>query len=324
VVVRFEARHSNACGHFDMSPSDRKHIEQPEWIDPERGQPTLTLFSVVDDRSGLTDQESRCVCGEDAENALRFLFNAMTEKEDNPRRGVPDMIHADNGPATRSLVFHKVREHLAIAVHAHPPAGSDGRRVTARATGKVERPFRTVKEAHETLYHFHRPATEAAANVWLRHCLKSCNAKPHRRESHSRAEDWHAHGPDTGLRTLCSWDRDCAFARDPETRKVGSDARIQVSGAHCEVDSDLAGETVTLGWGLFDQELFVEWPNRKFGPYRPWGGPIPLHRDRKPRKSARARRADTIARLAEQINLPRTALSGPGQHTEWAAPLLIN
>jgi hypothetical protein len=41
------------------------------------------------------------------------------------------------------------------------PKGSDGRRVTARAKGKVERPFRTVKEAHETLYHFHTPQDEA-------------------------------------------------------------------------------------------------------------------------------------------------------------------
>jgi hypothetical protein len=33
--------------------------------------------------------------------------------------------------------------------------------VTARAKGKVERPCRTVKEAHETLYHFHTPQDEA-------------------------------------------------------------------------------------------------------------------------------------------------------------------
>jgi hypothetical protein len=34
------------------------------------------------------------------------------------------------------------------------PAGKDGRRTTARSKGKVERPFRTVKEVHETLYHY--------------------------------------------------------------------------------------------------------------------------------------------------------------------------
>jgi hypothetical protein len=33
--------------------------------------------------------------------------------------------------------------------------------------GKVERPFRTVKEIHETLYHFHEPKDEEEANAWL-------------------------------------------------------------------------------------------------------------------------------------------------------------
>ncbi len=43
---------------------------------------------------------------------------------------------------------------LGIEWQTHIPAGKDGTRTTARSKGKVERPFRTVKEAHETLYHF--------------------------------------------------------------------------------------------------------------------------------------------------------------------------
>ena len=54
-----------------------------------------------------------------------------------------------------------------MELRTHLPAGTDGQRVTARAKGKVERPFRTVKEMHETLYHFHEPQTEAEANAWL-------------------------------------------------------------------------------------------------------------------------------------------------------------
>ncbi len=46
-------------------------------------------------------------------------------------------------------------ESLGVEAITHTPAGSDGRRTTARAKGKVERPFRTVKDAHETLCHFH-------------------------------------------------------------------------------------------------------------------------------------------------------------------------
>ena len=81
-AVRFEAEQSNACWQFDMSPSDLKHIETPDWIDPRKGEPTLMLFSVVDDRSGVSYMEYRCVYGEDAESALRFLFNAMAPKAD--------------------------------------------------------------------------------------------------------------------------------------------------------------------------------------------------------------------------------------------------
>jgi len=61
---------------------------------------------------------------------------------------------------------------------------------------------------------------------------------------------------------------------------------------------------------LFDQELFVEWEGQKFGPYHPSGGPIPLHRYRKPKKSERAKRIESVAALADQISLPREAVSG--------------
>jgi hypothetical protein len=72
----------------------------------------------------------------------------------------------------------------------HTPAGKDGTRTTARSKGKVERPFRTVKEAHETLYHFHKPETELQANEWLWNYLSRYNAQQHRSEKHSRLEDW--------------------------------------------------------------------------------------------------------------------------------------
>lgn len=79
-AVRFEARHSNALWQFDLSPSDLKQVETPSWVEPGRGAPTLMLYSVVDDRSGVCYQEYRCVYGEDVEAALRFLFAAMSPK----------------------------------------------------------------------------------------------------------------------------------------------------------------------------------------------------------------------------------------------------
>jgi hypothetical protein len=192
-AVRFQARRSNELWQFDLSPSDLKEVEKPLWFQPGRGNPTLMLYSVVDDRSGVAYQEYRCVYGEDVEAGLRFLFNAMAPKPDEDglvMQGIPDALYMDNGPITRSRVFQNVMECLGVRVMTHLPAGKDGRRVTARSKGKVERPFRTVKEAHETLYHFHRPENEAEANLWLHRYLAHYNGQPHRIEPHSRLEDW--------------------------------------------------------------------------------------------------------------------------------------
>ena len=312
-AVRFQAEFSNACWQFDLSPSDLKQVEAPLWIDPARGAPTLMLFSVVDDRSGVGYQEYRCVYGEDAESALRFLFNAMAPKPsmpDFPFQGIPDMIYMDGGPVSKSRVFHNVMEALGVACQTHLPAGKDGRRVTARAKGKVERPFRTIKEMHETLYHFHRPQNEAEANLWLQRYLLNYNRQPHRSEPHSRLDDWLAHLPPEGFREMCSWEQFCRFAREPERRKVGGDARISVEGTVYEVDPGLAGETVVLLWGLFDTELYVEYEGERSGPYAPIAGPIPLNRYRSFKKTAADEKADRIRQLAAQLGLPMAALTG--------------
>ncbi len=311
-AVRFQADNSNDCWQFDLSPSDLKHIVNPAWAETGRKQPLLMLFSVVDDRSGVCYQEYRCVYGEDAESALRFLFNAMSAKEVDgfPFCGRPKMIYLDNGPIAKSRVFQNVMQQLGIDWRAHLPAGKDGRRVTARSKGKVERPFRTVKEVHEVLYHFHKPESETEANQWLMNYLLSYNQQKHRAEDHSRVEDWLANLPPEGIREMCTWERFSTFAREPERRKVGIDARVTLDGTAYEVEPSLAGETVLLLWGLFDNDLYIEHQDGRFGPFHPVSGPIPLHRYRKFKKSKADERADRIEQLAAQLNLPRTALAG--------------
>ncbi len=309
-AVRFQAEHSNDCWQFDMSPSDLKQLKKPSWVREDGSPPTLMLFSTVDDRSCVAYQEYRCVYGEDAGAALRFLFNAMAPKPTDhaPFQGIPRMIYMDNGPVARSQVFHQVMRYLDVEVRTHMPKESDGRRTTARATGKVERPFRTVKEMHETLYHFHEPADEAEANAWLMNFLVRYNDMDHRSEPHSRLQDWLENLPATGLRAMCHWERFCTFAREPERRKVGPDARVPAGGAQYEVDPDLAGEEVLLWWGLFDHELYVEHGEKRFGPYAPVGGPIPLHHYRTYKKTRTQARADRIETLAGLLQVSRKAL----------------
>src|SRR5271156_1965126 len=312
VATRFQADHSNDCWQFDLSPSDLKHVPAPLWVEPGRGAPTLMLFSIVDDRSGVCYQEYRCVYGEDVEAALRFLFNAMTPKEEEGLvlQGIPKMLYLDNGPIAKSSIFQTVMAHLGVEIKPHMPRGSDGRRTTARAKGKVERPFRTVKEAHETLYHFHEPETETEANRWLARFVATYNRGDHRSEPHSRVDDWLAHLPADGGRQMCAWGRVWGFAPEPRRRLVGIDCRLTVAGVSYEGDAELAGETVVVWWGLFDQELWVEHGEERMGPSRPAGGPIPLHRYRKHRKSRHEVRADQVAALAAKLALPRAALSG--------------
>lgn len=310
--VRFQAEFSNQCWQFDLSPSDLKHVEKPLWLEEGRGAPTLMLFSVVDDRSGIAYQEYRCVYGEDAESALRFLFNAMAPKnlEGLLLNSIPEMIYMDNGPIAKSNVFKRVMGELGVQIRVHEPDGKDGRRKTARSKGKVERPFRTIKEAHETLYHFHKPENEAEANLWLHQYIVNYNQRPHRTEDHSRAEDWLSNQPATGLREMCSWDRFCSYAREPEQRLVGSDARIKVDGTEYQLSPEHAGQTVVLWWGLFDNELFVEHDGQRTGPYSPVGGPIPLGKYRKFKRTKAEERADKIEELANQLGLPRHAITG--------------
>ena len=87
------------------------------------------------------------------------------------------------------------------------------------------------------------------------------------------------------------------------------DTRVSVSGVRYEVDPELAGETVTLWFGLYDEQLFVEHGERRYGPYAPVGDPIPLHRYRRFKKTRTQKRVDRIEGLAEHLALPRAALS---------------
>lgn len=113
--------------------------------------------------------------------------------------GIPDMIYMDNGPIARSHVFHQVMKYLGITVKTHLPKGKDGRGVTARAKGKVERPFRTVKAMYETLFHLYEPETELEANAGLVRFLQRYNSMRHRIEPHSRLGDWIENLPPSGI-----------------------------------------------------------------------------------------------------------------------------
>jgi hypothetical protein len=63
-------------------------------------------------------------------------------------------------------------------------------------------------------------------------------------------------------------------------------------------------------WGLFDNELYVDYDGERSGPYHPISGPIPLKRYRAFKKSQAEEKADRIRQLADQLGLPIAALAG--------------
>ena len=86
----------------------------------------------------------------------------------------------------------------------------------------------------------------------------------------------------------------------------------------------MAGETVVLLWGLFDDEMYVEFDGEKFGPYHPVSGPIPLHRYRAFKRGKADERADRIRAIADQFGLPIGALAESEVHlTPAAAAVLV-
>lgn len=167
-----------------------------------------------------------------------------------------------------------------------------------------------MKEAHETLYHFHEPETEAQANEWLMRYLLRYNDQPHRHEDHSRMHDWLTHLPAEGVRARCTWERFCRFAREPEQRKVGPDARVSIDGALYEVVPDMAGECRHAAGGPVRRRA-VRRVRRKT--QRTLSADLRADPAASlPRLQAGkvAETADRIRALAEQLQLPISALAG--------------
>jgi hypothetical protein len=237
----------------------------------------MALAGVTDDRSGFCYQEYHLVKGEDAMTALLFLFNAMSPKKDKncPFQGIPAVIYMDAGPVSKSRVFLWVMKQLGVEVRVHMPKGSDGRRTTARSKGKVERSFLTIKCSLETLYHLQQPESLEEANAWLHKYLQEYNAMDHRHEDHSRLDDWLLNLPPQGFRKMCSWERFRTFAREPEERKADSNGCVGIDGIRYQLSHEMAGQEVTLLWGLFDNELYVEFNNENTGLFIRRKAPFP-------------------------------------------------
>jgi hypothetical protein len=318
LFVRFQAQQSNECWQFDFSYSDFKGFIADKPKQESGVEAKLMLLGVVDDRSGVKYQEYHYCYGEDIMTALKFLFNAMASKRypGIPLQGIPKTIYTDNGPVAKNHIFKRVMAHLNIEILTHMPDGKDGRRKTARSKGKVERSFRSSKESLETIYHLHPPQSLTEANEWLRNYLEHYNNEKHRAENHSRLEDWKKNLPKEGFRAMCDWEHFAVLVREPEERKVGNDACVNVDGVRYQLSHEFAGLTVTLLKGLFDKELRISHNDQHYGPFYPANGVIPFGSYKSFKKTPQEKRADQIEKLAKTISIPRTALTNGNADTQ--------
>lgn len=325
--VRFQARQSNECWQFDFSHSDLKGFIADKPREEGGTEAKLMILGVVDDRSGVKYQEYHYCYGEDVMTALKFLFNAFSAKKYKgmPFQGIPRSIYIDNGPVAKSNIFKRVMAHLNIEILTHLPDGKDGRRKTARSKGKVERSFRSSKESLETLYHLHPPKDLPEANEWLRNYLESYNNQLHRTENHSRLQDWKENLPTEGFQAMCDWEHFTLLVREPEERKVGNDACVNIKCTKYQLSPELAGSTVTLLWGLFDNELRVSYQDKHYGPFYPASGPTPFGSYKSFKKTTKEEKADEIEQLSKVISISRRVLTdASGSNTSDADKGLIS
>lgn len=306
-IVRFQAAHSNDCWQFDFSSSDLKKL-----TDRSGNTYNLKLITLTDDRSGFLFGKYGALAGEDATAALEFFFLAMAPKPDKsvPFQGIPKLIYMDNGPVAKSLIFKRVMEYLGVEIRVHYPDGKDGRRKTARSKGKIERPYRTVKEQFETLFHFHEPTSVDEANQWLANYLKQYNDGLHREGKLTRLEAWKQCLPDSGYRAMCSKEQFANMLREPQTREVGTDACISLDGVKYQLTADLAGEKVVVLPSLNDSDIYIEFSGNKLGPFYRSGGPDTLLDFRSHPKTYQEKVVDAIEVLSDEISISRSVLNG--------------
>lgn len=307
LTTRFQATYSNEVWQFDLSVSDLKDVDEPpDWVAHTQNS-KLMIYSIVDDRSRVAYQEYHIVIGEDVIAALKFLYRAMAPK-DEPKfqfQGIPSIIYMDNGPIAKSDLFDHVMKALGITIKCHYPKGQGGHKTSCRAKGKVERPFRTVKEIHEILYRFHRPKNETEANEWLFNYLVHYSEQEHPSDSCSRIETWAKNLPENGYMEMCPWDRFTMLARQPKRRKVGNDAKVSFDGREYMVSPELIGSEVTVWIGGFDSDIYVEHNGEKFGPYQICNGVIPFNSFRTAKQTQAEKTRRHIEKIAQEIQVPK-------------------
>ncbi|MEI6096297.1 MAG: hypothetical protein WCR08_12715 [Gammaproteobacteria bacterium] len=319
-VNHFEASYSNQCWQLDITPSELHRFPTQHANDPRR----LMLYSVIDDKSGLSYSRYYLAEGEDTLTALDFLYHAFLKiTGDQPELyGIPDFIYTDNASFVKSRLFVRVMAKLGIQILTHLPRGKGGRKTTARSKGKLERHNRTMKTMLEPRYRFELPQHLDQANSLLGPIAVEIANKKHRTQNLTRYQVWKTNLPVHADLSICSYEHYSLLLREPVERVVKSDATVQLNNIHYQLSSQFAGEEVLLLVSLDSTSIHIEYREQEYGPFFPVEAPTPFGEYDHHKKSEREQAADNVVDLSKHITLRLPAYENQNQTKQ--APLNIN
>jgi Integrase core domain len=300
-VNHFEAAYSNQCWQLDITPSELHRLPSQHPDDPRR----LMVYSVIDDKSGLSYSCYYLAEGEDTLTVLDFLYHAFAKMTDLQTElyGIPDFIYTDNASFVKSRLFMRVMSKLGVQVLTHLPRGKGGRKTTARAKGKSERLHRSIKSTIEPCYRFELPKDLEQANGCLGQVAVEIAHKKHRTQSMTRYQVWKTNLPAQADLSICSYEHYSLLLREPVDRKVKSDATVQLNGSHYQLLPQFAGEEVTLLLSLDNTSIHIEYREKEYGPFLPIEAPTPFGEYNHHKKSEKEQAADNVVELSRHITL---------------------
>ena len=295
------------------------------WVPyPKRdGSARARLFLIVDDHSRLLvdgrfyDRENARICQE-------LLRRAIT------RRGVPEILYADNGAPFANAWLARTCAVLGIRLIHSKPYSPQGR-------GKQERANRYIREAFLAEAVHHGIESLDQLNDWFAAWAEQvANRRVHAETGQAPIDRFQAAGPHRQA--------DPALIREAfrwsVTRRVTRVATVPLEGNSYSVDPALAGRRVELRYDPENLAVIERVPGRQAGRGRgavrdrparaprrrpacaAGGGPdrdrLPRHGRRRPRRASRRRRGDRLHPAAYPARRARrrTAMAS---RAPWAA-----
>jgi transposase InsO family protein len=228
---KFAFAGSNECWQSDVCHGPYLFIEG------YRKKKRIFLFGILDDASRIIPHAG-IFLSENLENFLEVLKTALLKK------GIPLRFYLDNASYFRSPILQKIGARLGIKISYCTP-------YSPYKKGKIERFWRTCTEQFLSSLERNRKYTLDELNrLFLTWIEKYYHHSLHSSLGKTPIEAWQEKARNIRYPDVESLDVD--FLAEVE-RKVRKDGTFSLNGVYYEVDSIMAGETVTVRYNPFNR-----------------------------------------------------------------------